>query len=244
LDSNSQKIYTPDFNKEIGNWTKIFDIPIGENTQKVHKQKNYHKYFNRKLFEKVDKEKKPFFSDYIGFTGKSKEVLNKGEEIRCEVLFKNSQDYKIEYIFIANISKISKKWSTGPISEYFIIPNDFLEQAKLEVENVLRKYNNVNEIKISCKLYDETIKAFEQISPDNRKFERNIDHFFILNYKPDSGLQLIRTPKGKYQTFMESKNVGSSFYSFEELEEKYGYLDFEDNRHDDDWKTDYYSSFL
>lgn len=244
LHSYSQKVYNPDFTKEIPNWTKIFEVPAGENTQKVHKKKNYHKYFKRNLFEKVENIKKPFFSEYIGFTGKSKEQLSKGEEFRCEILFENPQDYKIEYIFIDNISKIVKKWSTGPISEYFIIPHDFIEQANLELVKILAKYNNIKEVKIQCKLYDESIKAFDQSSPDNLKFERNIDHFLILNYKIDTGLQLTRIQKGKHQTFIESKRVGSSNYRYEELEEKYGYLDFEDNRHDDDWQAYYYSSFL
>ena len=200
MNTCSQKIYTTDLLKETGDLNKIFDIPANKNNAEVHSKKEYLKYFNRNLFTEVSKEKKPFKSEYIGYTGRTKEELLKGVELRCELFFENSSTCKIEYIYIKGLSVLKKKWSTGPISAYYIIPKDLIKQANVEFERVLNNRHNVKEIKVGCKLFDDSIRAFNERTNDNVLFERHIEYYYYLHYKTDTGSELIKQFKEIYDS--------------------------------------------
>ena len=175
MEPYSQKIYTTDLSKETENWNKIFNIPPGENNSNVHKKKDYSKYFDRKVFTEVSKEKKPFHSEYIGYTGRTNHELQNGVELKCELIFENGGTSKIEYIYIRGITKLKKNWSTGPVSEYYIIPKDFIQQVNSEFEKALKNNSPIKEIKVGCKLFDDSILQFNESTKDNYKFEKNIE---------------------------------------------------------------------
>ena len=243
MDPYSQKIYTQDFLKETENWKEIFNIPPGENNSAVHKKKDYSKYFDRTVFTGVCKEKKPFYSQYIGYTSRTNEELKNGVELKCELIFETGSTYKIEYIYIRGITKLQKDWRTGPVSEYYIIPKDFIDQVNSEFEKILIKNSPIKEIKVGYKLFDDSILQFNESKQDNYKFEKKIEYYYTLVYKKETGTELKKQAKEKHQTFIESARSGRSNLSYEELEAKYWYLDHDNDRNIDDFRADFYSNF-
>ena len=81
----------------------------------------------------------PMYLAKVEKKGRTKEELQNGVELKCELHFENTEPYEIEYIYINGILKLKKEWSTGPISEYYIIPKDFLKQTNIEFERILKK---------------------------------------------------------------------------------------------------------
>jgi len=241
LYSSTQHIYNLDLSKEISDYYHVFDVSSADNIRQVHKNRDYQKYFNRNVFVNSNKVKKPFLSEYIGFTGISKDELQKGVELKCELLFENSGTFKTDYIFIQNIIKLKKKWSTGPESEYYVMPKDFLNQVNLEFKKLLNKNKGIIEIRVKCNLFDDNIIAFDKDTSDNLKFERNIEYFYLTTYKKESGTEIKKQLKRKSQTFIESNRTGNTNSSYKDLEERYGYLDMENDHTLDDLRSDFYS---
>ena len=236
-------IYSQDFSKVITDQS-IFEIPWDENKLKVHKKRNYQKYFGDNIFRKADAKKESIYSEYIGFTGKSNEQLNNGEEIKCELLFADNKNYKIAYIYISNISKVLKKMKSGQTSEYFIMPIDFMSQVQNEINGIISSNEIITEIKIYCKFFDESINDFANSTTDNFSFEKTINHFFQLNYTNEIGLKLMKIKIEKKGISLESNRVGQAFrkrfYGDPELD----YLDYTDNFDNEDWRSEHYGSMF
>jgi DNA polymerase-3 subunit epsilon len=236
-------IYSQDFSKVITDQS-IFVIPRDENKLKVHKKRNYQKYFVDNIFRKADAKKDAIYSEYIGFTGKSNEQLSNGEEIKCELFFADNKNYKIAYIYISNISKVLKKMKSGQTSEYFIMPSDFMFQVQNEINEIIRSNEIITEIKIYCKFFDESINDFVNSTTDNFSFERTINHFFQLNYTNEIGLELMKNKIEKKGISLESNRIGQAFRKRFSGDPELDYLDYSDNFDHEDWRSEYYGSMF
>lgn len=230
-----------DFSKEFGNWYKIFDIPTGQNTARVHRKKEYQIYFNKKVFAAIEKDKKPFSSKYIGFTGKSEEELSKGKELLCSIIFENDKVGKRDYIFIRDLHVIQKKANTGSTYEYYILPVNAIEQLNSELKTISNKYSGFEKIIIESKFFDrDTIQLSEQ-NQDQYKFDKSIKHYLKYEYSPRSGLTELKQTK----RLLDSSNYISSgrYHSDDEFD----FMDYdpdEDKRFLDDLRADYYSDLM
>ena len=226
-----QKIYTNDFKWVLKNGVNIFEIPVQNNNSKIHKRKEYSSYFNNDILSGAINEKTPFISAYIGFTGRSKEELLKGIELKCELVLDNSDSKINDYIFIEGITVLKKTWPTGPISEYYIIPENLIEQATKEFSRIVIKNKNVKSIIVKCNLFDYQITSFDKISKDNHEFEKNIEYYYNLVFDHKDTPILIKKFKGKYKTFIESNTTGYRYQSYSGEEDLYGWDPMYD--HDD-----------
>jgi hypothetical protein len=206
LNTGSQKIYTTDLEKETESLQKIFDIPIAKNKASLHNKKRYAKFFNTSIFIEAAKEKKPFSSEFIGYTGKSKEALSIGMELPCTIFFDDpTAPTQEDFLYIKGVSTLQKKWSTGPVSEYYIFPEDILTQAQSAFELICDTHKNVQEIQVVCGLFDSSISIYSERTTDNFLFERNIEFYYRLSYHKNRGTQLLKQKKDVIEGTIESR---------------------------------------